>query len=203
MSDEGPDDMLPSTSTRGLDTSGHRLEFMIGDNVLPYEMTVYQAVQQFGSTPTMFDLTTEDSDSRNNSVMMYGSPGIWARIHTIYYRPVTTGSADGSNSSQSTSQSKIFKMSNKFIVNFPQNENNMRKIVRNVNKNYFTLHTASFNCSTHLNLTEKTNNSILLLFQARVKKAKKAMEARVQTKVNVKLQMNYGTKATHQPYKIH
>ena len=131
MSDEGPDDMLPSTSTRGLDTSGHRLEFMIGDNVLPYEMTVYQAVQQFGSTPTMFDLTTEDSDSRNNSVMMYGSPGIWARIHTIYYRPVTTGSADGSNSSQSTSQSKIFKMSNKFIVNFPQNEN-----VRNVNKNY-------------------------------------------------------------------
>ena len=203
MSDEGPDDMLPSTSTRGLDTSGHRLEFMIGDNVLPYEMTVYQAVQQFGSTPTMFDLTTEDSDSRNNSVMMYGSPGIWARIHTIYYRPVTTGSADGSNSSQSTSQSKIFKMSNKFIVNFPQNENNMRKIVRNVNKNYFTLHTASFNCSTHFNLTEKTNNSILLLFQVRVKKAKKAMEARVQTKVNVKLQMNYGTKATHQPYKIH
>ena len=108
MSDEGPDDMLPSTSTRGLDTSGHRLEFMIGDNVLPYEMTVYQAVQQFGSTPTMFDLTTEDSDSRNNSVMMYGSPGIWARIHTIYHRPVTTRSADGSNSSQSTSQSKIF-----------------------------------------------------------------------------------------------
>ena len=203
MSDEGPDDMLPSTSTRGLDTSGHRLEFMIGDNVLPYEMTVYQAVQQFGSTPTMFDLTTEDSDSRNNSVMMYGSPGIWARIHTIYYRPVTTGSADGSNSSQSTSQSKIFKMSIKFIVNFPQNENNIRKIVRNVNKNYFTLHTASFNCSTHFNLTEKTNNSILLLFQVRVKKAKKVTEARVQIKVNVKLQMNYGTKATHQPYKIH
>ena len=109
MSDEGPDDMLPSTSRDRIDTSGHRLEFMIGDNVLPYEMTVYQAVQQFGSTPTMFDSTSEESDSRNNSVVMYGSPGIWARIHTIYYRPVTSGSADGSSTSQATSQSKSFQ----------------------------------------------------------------------------------------------
>ena len=110
MSDEGPDDMLPSTSRDRIDTSGHRLEFMIGENVLPYDMTVYQAVQQFGAAPTMFDLTSEESDSRNNSVVMYGSPGIWARIHTIYYRPITSGSSvDGANTSQSTSQGKNFQ----------------------------------------------------------------------------------------------
>lgn len=28
--------------------SEHKLEFLIGDTVLPYNMTVYQAVRQFG-----------------------------------------------------------------------------------------------------------------------------------------------------------
>ena len=100
MSDDGPDDMLPSTSRDRLDASGHRLEFSIGDHVLPYDMTVYQAVQQFGTAP-IFDMSHEEpsESNRNSSVVMYGSPGIWARIHTIYYRPVTTG-AVGSNSAE-------------------------------------------------------------------------------------------------------
>ena len=52
MSDEGTDDMLPSTSREGsggrtgsggpFDSSSHRLEFLIGENVLPFNMTVYQ-----------------------------------------------------------------------------------------------------------------------------------------------------------------
>lgn len=84
MSDEGADDMLPSTSRDRLDASVHRLEFLIGDSPLPYDMTVYQAVQQFGNPP--YDISdSSDSDNRNSSTM-YGSPGIWARIHTIYYR---------------------------------------------------------------------------------------------------------------------
>ena len=113
MSDEGPDDMLPSTSRDRLDGSGHRLEFMIGDNVLPYDMTVYQAVQQFGSTP-MFDMTSgtgndsgADPENRNSpgSVLMYGSPGIWARIHTIYYRPVTSATTNSSSDAAAGSHS--------------------------------------------------------------------------------------------------
>ena len=107
MSDEGADDLLPSTSRADrLDTSGHRLEFIIGDHVLPYDMTVYQAVQQFGSAP-MFEVTHEADqtpDNRNNMVM-YGSPGIWARIHTIYYRPVSTGSANAGEGTSSSSHS--------------------------------------------------------------------------------------------------
>lgn len=29
-------------------SSDHKLEFLVGDTVLPYNMTVYQAVRQFG-----------------------------------------------------------------------------------------------------------------------------------------------------------
>ena len=108
MSDEGADDLLPSTSRDRLDSSGHRLEFIIGDHVLPYDMTVYQAVQQFGAAP-MFEMTHEaadQTDNRNNSSMvMYGSPGIWARIHTIYYRPVSASSANAGEGTSSGSHS--------------------------------------------------------------------------------------------------
>ena len=100
MSDEGAsDDMLPSTSRERLDAASHRLEFSIGDHVIPYEMTVYQAVQQFGSP--MFEVSDSDSDGRSPASAhggggggsLYGSPGIWARIHTIYYRPASERTA--------------------------------------------------------------------------------------------------------------
>ncbi|CAB4064432.1 TRIP12 [Lepeophtheirus salmonis] len=99
MSDEGADDTLPSTS-RGTSSSSttaggsssstssdnHRLEFLIGDHKLPYEMTVYQSIQQFGgSPPPQFD-PVGDLDMSGN---LCGSPSIWARIHTIYYRPAS------------------------------------------------------------------------------------------------------------------
>ena len=89
------------------------MEFIIGDHVLPYDMTVYQAVQQFGSAP-MFDMNQEDPENRNSSssssaaggagssMVMYGSPGIWARIHTIYYRPVSSSTSVNSNTDGST-----------------------------------------------------------------------------------------------------
>ena len=115
MSDDGTDDMLPATTREGSSSrtglgafdssSNHRLEFLIGDNVLPFNMTVYQAVQQFGSSP-MFEISEADSENRNHlassSGMMYGSPGVWARIHTIYYRPIQ-GTGIGTFGSTSTS----------------------------------------------------------------------------------------------------
>ena len=128
MSDEGPDDMLPSTSRDRLDGSGHRLEFMIGDQVLPYDMTVYQAVQQFGSTP-MFDMTSGENDPENrNSPIMYGSPGIWARIHTIYYRPVLASgsglSSDGLNANLSGTY-LVFLKNNSNMKTFGGIDNNI------------------------------------------------------------------------------
>ena len=91
--------------------SGHRLEFIIGDHVLPYDMTVYQAVQQFGSAP-MFEPAEADPENRNSTgsgasgaAVMYGSPGIWARIHTIYYRPVTSATTNSNSDAAAGSHS--------------------------------------------------------------------------------------------------
>ncbi|QQP32337.1 Thyroid hormone receptor interactor 12, partial [Caligus rogercresseyi] len=64
------------TSNSSSSSSDHRLEFLIGEHVLPYEMTVYQSIQQFGSIQPKMELSG-----------LCGSPSIWARIHTIYYRP--------------------------------------------------------------------------------------------------------------------
>merc|ERR1719447_2461622 len=92
MSDDGQDETLNNTAReKSNENNQHqRLEFVMGDHVLPRDMTVYQAVQQFGGGHVTGSGSgfTDDSDSDNrHSHSMFGSPGIWARIHTIYYRP--------------------------------------------------------------------------------------------------------------------
>ena len=86
MSDDGQDDTLNNTNRDKNAELGHqRLEFVMGDHVLPRDMTVYQAVQQFGSGGGSSYTDDSDSDNRHGQ-SMFGSPGVWARIHTIYYR---------------------------------------------------------------------------------------------------------------------
>ncbi|XP_059049375.1 E3 ubiquitin-protein ligase TRIP12 [Achroia grisella] len=60
--------------------SEHKLEFLIGDTVLPYNMTVYQAVRQFG----------EQTDADTDTETPLANAGIWVQTHTIYYRAVET-----------------------------------------------------------------------------------------------------------------
>ena len=58
----------------------HRLEFLIGDHVLPYNMTVYQAVKQFvahGGTE-VGDLSDGDADTP------FGNTSLWVHTHTIW-----------------------------------------------------------------------------------------------------------------------
>jgi E3 ubiquitin-protein ligase TRIP12 len=102
MSDEGTDDTLNNTSRERTGEQTHRLEFMIGESTLPRDMTVYQAVQQFGAPGSS---VTEDSDSDNRNSML-GSPGVWARIHTIYYRPAQDASPSAHASKTSEAASK-------------------------------------------------------------------------------------------------
>lgn len=62
-------------------SSRHRLEFLIGDHILPYNMTVYQAVKQFachGGTEVS-DFTDGDTDSP------FGHTSLWVQTHTIWY----------------------------------------------------------------------------------------------------------------------
>ncbi|XP_050553476.1 E3 ubiquitin-protein ligase TRIP12 isoform X3 [Spodoptera frugiperda] len=79
-SDDDVDDSLATPPHNPTD-SDHKLEFLIGDTVLPYNMTVYQAVRQFG----------EQTDADTDTETPLANAGIWVQTHTIYYRAVEAG----------------------------------------------------------------------------------------------------------------
>ena len=131
MSDDGQDETLNNTAReKSNENNQHqRLEFVMGDHVLPRDMTVYQAVQQFGGGHVTGSGSgfTDDSDSDNrHSHSMFGSPGIWARIHTIYYRPAQddlgsskkgeSGSASSSSGLSESFKPLIKKISSLFFI---------------------------------------------------------------------------------------
>lgn len=93
----------------------HKLQFLVNDHVVPYNMTVYQAIRQFnmgnaGKLQTasllllllfFFLLTSRDrfdstvailgmdqSETDTESETPMGHASIWVQTHTIYYRPV-------------------------------------------------------------------------------------------------------------------
>ncbi|XP_076254826.1 E3 ubiquitin-protein ligase ctrip isoform X2 [Rhynchophorus ferrugineus] len=80
-SDTDIDDTLAAV---GISQSGtrHKLQFLIGNNVLPYNMTVYQAVRQFSNNGN--DQSETDTDNETP----LGNAGIWVQTHVIYYRPL-------------------------------------------------------------------------------------------------------------------
>ncbi|XP_066267756.1 E3 ubiquitin-protein ligase TRIP12-like isoform X2 [Branchiostoma lanceolatum] len=59
----------------------HRLQFFLSDHLLPYNMTVYQAIRQYGQT------SEEDRETDDESNPL-GRAGIWIKTHTIWYKPV-------------------------------------------------------------------------------------------------------------------
>ncbi|KAL0895540.1 hypothetical protein ABMA27_011643 [Loxostege sticticalis] len=80
-SDDDVDDSLATPPHHHPTDSEHKLEFLIGDTVLPYNMTVYQAVRQFG----------EQTDADTDTETPLANAGIWIQTHTIYYRAVEAG----------------------------------------------------------------------------------------------------------------
>ncbi|XP_068981584.1 E3 ubiquitin-protein ligase TRIP12 [Bombus flavifrons] len=80
----------------------HKLQFLIGDEVLPFNMTVYQAVRQFGCTGM------DHSEAEADGEPPLGHDAVWVQTHTIYYRPVpeeeTTTSPKPGSSSQGSSR---------------------------------------------------------------------------------------------------
>lgn len=57
----------------------HRLQFYIGEHLLPYNMTVYQAVRQFSLQ------AEEERESTDDEANPLGRAGIWTKTHTIWY----------------------------------------------------------------------------------------------------------------------
>ena len=56
----------------------HRLEFLIGSHVLPYTMTVYQAMKQFSQG------MDRESETDTDSEHPFGNATIWVQTHTIW-----------------------------------------------------------------------------------------------------------------------
>nr|XP_018917455.1 PREDICTED: E3 ubiquitin-protein ligase TRIP12 isoform X1 [Bemisia tabaci]XP_018917456.1 PREDICTED: E3 ubiquitin-protein ligase TRIP12 isoform X1 [Bemisia tabaci] len=82
-SDEDTDDtsaavVISQSATR------HKLQFLIGEHVLPHNMTVYQAIRQFSPVVT----NTENSETDTDNETPLGSANVWVQTHTVYYRPV-------------------------------------------------------------------------------------------------------------------
>lgn len=78
-SDEDVDDTMAAVHiSQGV--ARHKLEFLIGNHVLPYNMTVYQAVKQYSSTGDR-----EGSETDTDTEHPYGNTGIWVHSHTIWY----------------------------------------------------------------------------------------------------------------------
>ncbi|XP_073822012.1 E3 ubiquitin-protein ligase ctrip isoform X5 [Musca autumnalis] len=100
LDEDSEEDMDDNVAAVVMSQSGfkHKLQFLIGDHPLPYNMTVYQAVKQF--SPLVNDQSETDTDTETP----LGNASIWVQQHTIYYRPVEeepTGAAGSSSSSKS------------------------------------------------------------------------------------------------------
>jgi E3 ubiquitin-protein ligase TRIP12 len=121
----------------------HKLQFLIGDHVLPYTMTVYQAIRQY--SPLVNDQSETDTDTETpigkifynalglNSfkclklyIFFQGNASIWIQQHTIYYRPVEDTISSGSTTKNAcnllTASSSSFNASRK------NNKNSFAKI---------------------------------------------------------------------------
>jgi len=62
----------------------HRIELLIGDHVLPYSMTVYEAVKQFSRSHAAAADHEAGTDTDTDSEMLFGSASIWINTHTIW-----------------------------------------------------------------------------------------------------------------------
>ncbi|OCT81100.1 E3 ubiquitin-protein ligase TRIP12 isoform X2 [Xenopus laevis] len=83
--DDGSDEEIDESLAAQFLNSGnvrHRLQFYIGDHLLPYNMTVYQAVRQYSIH------TEEERESTDDESNPLGRAGIWTKTHTIWYKPV-------------------------------------------------------------------------------------------------------------------
>ncbi|TRY93876.1 hypothetical protein DNTS_023784 [Danionella cerebrum] len=83
--EDGSDDEIDESLAAQFLNSGsvrHRLQFYIGEHLLPYNMTVYQAVRQFSLQ------AEEERESTDDEANPLGRAGIWTKTHTVWYKPV-------------------------------------------------------------------------------------------------------------------
>ncbi|XP_074599417.1 E3 ubiquitin-protein ligase ctrip isoform X2 [Brevipalpus obovatus] len=126
----------------------HKLQFLIDGHVLPYNMTVYQAIRQFSSSVNSHFADGHDTDGDFEGPI--GHANMWVQTHTIYYRQYE----ESENPSPSRGASRASSM------NIPSNMN----IHSNVNSSSNSGHsfaTASVSSCSNANSrrSSKTNSS--------------------------------------------
>ena len=95
----------------------HRLQFFIGGQELPYNMTVYQAIKQYAYGHNSH---IDGHETDNEGETPVGHANIWVATHTIHYKAYVD--RDGSPSSGSTSISTF--NSSQSLSNRNSNNNN-------------------------------------------------------------------------------
>lgn len=101
-SDEDFDDNMAAMISQG--QGRHKLQFMYGEHVLPYNMTVYQAIRQFSSAYSSF---SANGDLHNGEIEQDADlMSLWNQTHTIFYRPYPEqpSSQQSASSGSSTGQ---------------------------------------------------------------------------------------------------
>ncbi|XP_076454353.1 E3 ubiquitin-protein ligase TRIP12-like isoform X2 [Babylonia areolata] len=109
--DNSDDEMQETLAAMSLSqgSTRHRLEFLIGERVLPYNMTVYQAIRQF--TPSG---ERDPADTDHDSDNPLGHTGIWVQTHTIRYRQASDQDTSTATSPKKTkSETKSSRSSKK------------------------------------------------------------------------------------------
>lgn len=104
--DDGSDDDIDeslATELQMQNNSRHQLEILLGDHLLPYNMTVYQAIKQFGQCD-------EDKDFDDDQGIL-GRPSIWVSTHTIWFRPLSTAQKEQETVSSSKPKSAVASVS--------------------------------------------------------------------------------------------
>eukprot|EP00795_Rhopilema_esculentum_P016382 gene16382-7784_t len=120
--DEGTDGEIDEAwgSSVGTVKPKHYLELVLNGRVLPYDMTIYQAVRQYGDTGFGEDGNVDDDQGP------LGRASIWSETHTIFYRPISPNSAASqpaikkrseSASSSATSKTSMKSLSKSSIKN--------------------------------------------------------------------------------------
>lgn len=74
----------------------HRLQFLINDHPLPYNITIYQAVRQYGLLPPASGASGAETDTDNETVGALGYAAIWDNTYSLSYRLLpSSDAADG------------------------------------------------------------------------------------------------------------
>lgn len=79
----------------------HRLQFLINDHPLPYNITIYQAVRQYGllAPASAAAAAGAETDTDNETVGALGYAAIWDNTYSLSYRLLPSGDpADGNAS---------------------------------------------------------------------------------------------------------